>query len=65
MCHQGFQSAYQKTISPAQFKAEDIQLAPSLDSNIVLYLVAILNSRHYQCFFSDLHGRKAPGQLDL
>ena len=46
-----FQSAYQKTMSPAQFKAEDIQLAPTLDSNIVLYLVVRLNSRHNQCVF--------------
>ena len=46
-----FQSAYQKAISPAQFKAEDIQHAPSLDSNLVLYLVTKLNSRHNQCSF--------------
>ena len=50
-CVAKFQSAYQKAISLAQFKAEDIQLAPTLDSNIVLYLVAVRNSRYNQCVF--------------
>ena len=50
-CVTKFQSAYQKAISPAQFKAEEIQHAPSLDLNCVLYSIAKLNCKHKLCVF--------------
>ena len=50
-CITKVQSAYQKVISPGQFKAEDVQHSSSLDPNYVLYLVAKLNTRHNQCVF--------------
>ena len=50
-CITKVQSAYQKVISPGQFKAEDVQHSSSFDPNYVLYLVAKLNTRHNQCVF--------------
>ena len=71
-CVTKFQSAYQKTISTAQFKAEDIQLVPILDSNFVLYFVAKLNSKHNQCVFIHMEEKQlvrlicsSPRQFDI